>query len=647
MTLELSVALWALALSIGIATRLWRPSGNLGRWLDRAYHLLFVGAVITAVVFSALFAIGRITRSNPMALSVVQEIDGSTVAIEVEAKGQSGSGSQSLFAELPQGWLYEEGTTRGDTIEEPMRQGKVLIWPGIRLRHPLLFNVATVSRLAPDSSQSLTLILRDDNGNQVAKADINLVGPSAVEAVSIEMDAQNETNPATVIPSAFTVAPNDVLVLRLIVRNSGPFRLTNLRLVVDLPPLALTGLDAGDGTQLASIEPGVTIAGQATERSRLKKSLTVRTAGPAQLEYVAGSTKIFEVKSKTSGAADDIVGPGVVIGELLPGEENALWVTFRATVAETPQLPTRHPVNLDFATQVRTERDPDYTNERTLGPDDRSVKFRIYVFPSETLENGRLEVVFIQEEDAVRASATLFSDTIPPVYSDALLHLPPGKKLKYQALSTRVFGFNDTIGSLIADINDINPLTCRGHRLNSVLGGRDEYKTWYVFSMDLVDDSVPDAYPAPKLDLDDEVANLTTTSAFTDHSVVASAGDVLGFRIWVHNGIVGSTANDLSLRAELSYGVDGAALAAVLGLGSGLELKKTVLASIPSGTALEYMPGTTKMYTSGNPSAGQDILDASGGRMPLIEGYYLGNLKECSDVFNDRWLTFQMRVVRQ
>jgi len=647
MTLELSLALWALALSIGIATRLWRPSGNVGRWLDRAYCLLFAGAVITAVVFSALFAIGEITRNNPTTLSVVQEIDGSTVAIKVEAKGQSRNGSQSLFADLPQGWLYEEGTTRGDTIEEPMRQNNVLVWPSIRLARPLLFNVTTVSRLAPDSSQNLAVILRDDNGNQVAKADINLVGPSAVEAVSVEMDAQNETSPATVIPSAFTVAPNDVLVLRLIVRNSGPFRLTNLKLVVDLPPLALTGLDAGDGTQLASIEPGVTIAGQITERSRLKKSLTVRTAGPAQLEYVVGSTEIYDVKSRTSRAADDIVGQGVVVSELLPGEANALWVTFRATVAVTPQLPTMHPVNLDFITQVRSERHPEYTSELTLEPDDTSAMFRIYVFPSETLENGRLEVIFSKEEDALRARAILSSDTTPPVYSDALLHLPPGKKLKYQMVSTRVYGFKDAVGTLIPDINYTNPLTCGGLTMSHIRGGQDEFKHWYVFDMGLVDESVPDTYPVPNLDLDNEVANLTTTSSFTDHSVVASANDVLGFRIWVHNKVVGSTASDLSVRAELSYGVDGAALAAVLELGSGLELKKTVLASIPSGTTLDYIPGTTKMYTSGNPSAGQDILDAPGAKMPLTESYYLGDLRECSDVFNDRWLTFQMRVVRQ
>src|SRR3989304_984571 len=144
---------------------------------------------------------------------------------------------------------------------------------------------------------------------------------------------------------------------------------------------------------------------------------------------------------------------------------------------------------IDFIKQVKQEGDASYTQNLTVTDNSKPVIFRIYVYnPTDTTyTNGLLRDEFpFDQTGTVKNRTLLSSDQTPLYFSDAFINLPADKKLIYRAGSSRVYGYNDSVGTEIPDVNGLSPLiTPQGLKINQIRGGDLQYKHWYVFYADI------------------------------------------------------------------------------------------------------------------------------------------------------------------
>jgi len=303
---------------------------------------------------------------------------------------------------------------------------------------------------------------------------------------------------------------------------------------------------------------------------------------------------------------------------------------------------------LEFTKKVKQEGDTEYKTEITVTDTSRPVKFRIFVYnpTTTTYTNGVLQDEFpLDQTGRVKNRALVKADQTNLIYSEAFVNLPDGKKLKYQAGSTRVYGFNDPTGFPIADINGYSPLfNPQGHRINDIPGGRDEFKAWYVFYADIVDASVPTPKPAPAMEMGKLVNNITQNTGFVE-SVTANKGDILEYRIWVHDREVGSEAKDVLVKDTLPIeeGQTFVNTANVSGSNFG-TLTDTANANTAFVGRLEYIPGTTRTFVHADHSEGVLIADENGQSKLFGSGVSLDTVKGCFEF--ERFITFRVKVVK-
>ncbi|OGY26735.1 MAG: hypothetical protein A2Z42_01220 [Candidatus Woykebacteria bacterium RBG_19FT_COMBO_43_10] len=303
---------------------------------------------------------------------------------------------------------------------------------------------------------------------------------------------------------------------------------------------------------------------------------------------------------------------------------------------------------IEFTKQVKQEGDADYKSDITVTDTSKPVIFRIYVFnPTPTTYTGGLlrdEFPFDQT-GSVKNRALFDTDQTPLFFSDALINLPAGKKLIYMEGSTRVYGFNDSEGVAIPDINGLSPLiTPQGLKINNIRGGDTQFKHWYVFKANIVSKSVPTPKPLPSLETKKEVNNITQNTGFTE-GVSANKGDILEFRIWAHNKIVGSEAVRVVVRDSLPINeakkfINKAHVSATKF--NGISDTATVTTAFLS--RLEYIPGTTRTFGHADKSEGELVADINGQSKLFDRGVSLGNIKGCFEF--ERFVTFQVKVIK-
>jgi hypothetical protein len=303
---------------------------------------------------------------------------------------------------------------------------------------------------------------------------------------------------------------------------------------------------------------------------------------------------------------------------------------------------------LHFIKEVKQEGASSYSQDITVTDASKPVIFRIYVYnPTETTyTNGNLrdEFPFDQTGD-VKNRALLNTDQTPLMHSDANIDLPPGKKLIYRANSSRVYGYQDSTGTAIPDVNGLSPMiTPQGMRINQIRGGDVQYKHWYVFYADIVDVSVPTPKPAPSMEIAKEVNNITQNSGFID-SVAANDEDVLEFRIWVHNKVVGSTAKDLVVKDSLPIeeGQTFKNKATVSG-SNFTTLTSTATVGTPFVGRLEYIKNTTRIFGHADNSDGQLVPDVNGKSKIFTSGVKFAEMQGCFEF--EKFVTFKVKVIK-
>lgn len=303
---------------------------------------------------------------------------------------------------------------------------------------------------------------------------------------------------------------------------------------------------------------------------------------------------------------------------------------------------------IDFIKQVKQEGQSSYTQNLTITDASKPVIFRIYVHnpTQEVFTNGLLRDEFpFDQTGNVKNRALLDTDQTPLYFSDAHINLPAGKKLIYRANSTRVYGFRDSVGTAIPDVNGLSPLiTPQGLRINQIRGGSDQYKHWYVFYADIVDASVETPKPAPNMEMKKEVNNITANSGFVN-SVSAAKGDVLEFRIWVHNKVVGSTAQNLVVKDELPTAEGQTFVNKATVSGSNFTtLVDTATVNTPFVGRLEYIPNTTRVFGHADNSEGTLVPDVNGKSALFSTGVKFDEMKGCFEF--EKFVTFRVKVIK-
>ena len=303
---------------------------------------------------------------------------------------------------------------------------------------------------------------------------------------------------------------------------------------------------------------------------------------------------------------------------------------------------------IDFIKQVKQEGDASYTQSLTVTDTSKPVKFRIYVYnPTDTTyTNGLLRDEFpFDQTGTVKNRALLNSDQTPLYFSDAFINLPADKKLIYRAGSTRVYGYNDGVGTEIPDVNGLSPMiTPQGLKINQIRGGDEQFKHWYVFYADIVDSNTPTPEPAPSMEIGKLVNNVTQNTGFVE-SVTANKGDVLEYRIMVHNKVVGSNAEGVVVKdvlptAEAQTFIN---TANVSGSNFG-TLTDTANAHTAFVGRLEYIPGTTRTFVHADHSEGVLIADENGQSKLFGSGVSLDTIKGCFEF--ERFVTFRVKVIK-
>jgi hypothetical protein len=303
---------------------------------------------------------------------------------------------------------------------------------------------------------------------------------------------------------------------------------------------------------------------------------------------------------------------------------------------------------IDFIKKAKQEGIGSFTKDLTITDASKPVIFRIYVYnPTDTTyTSGRLWDEFpFDQTGNVKNRALIDTDQTPYLYSDVNIDLPDGKKLIYRPGSTRVYGYNDSVGSPIQDVNGLSPLvTPQGLRINDIKGAENKYKEWYVFYADIVDEDVPTPKPAPSMETTKVVRNITTNSGFAN-SVSASKGDVLEYRIWVHNKVVGSEANDVIVKDALPIAEGEKFVNKAFISGSNFAtISDTATVSTPYLARLEYIPGTTRTFVHADKSEGVLVPDVNGRSKLFSSGVSLGDVKGCFEL--ERFVTFKVKVIK-
>jgi len=303
---------------------------------------------------------------------------------------------------------------------------------------------------------------------------------------------------------------------------------------------------------------------------------------------------------------------------------------------------------IDFVKQAKQEGIGSYTQNLTITDASKPVIFRIYVHnPTQsTFTNGNLRDEFPTDQTGnVKNRALLQTDQTPLMYSDANIALPAGKKLVYRVNSTRVYGYQDSVGTAIPDINGVsNLITPQGLDISQIRGGQDQYKHWYVFYADIVDEEVPTPAPSPSLEMKKEVNNETANTGFAN-SVTAADEDVLEFRIWVHNKIVGSTAENLVIKDALPIEEGQTFVNKATVSGSNFTtLSDTASVNTPFVGRLEYIPNTTRVYGHADNSQGTLVADVNGKSKLFTTGVTFNEMKGCFEF--ERFVTFKVKVIK-
>ncbi|HEX7456580.1 MAG TPA: hypothetical protein VF303_03890 [Candidatus Nanoarchaeia archaeon] len=302
---------------------------------------------------------------------------------------------------------------------------------------------------------------------------------------------------------------------------------------------------------------------------------------------------------------------------------------------------------IDFIKEVKQEGDSAYKSEITLTDTSKPVIFRIYVYnPTDTTyTEGLLRDEFpFDQTGSVKNRALLKTSHTPLYHSDAMINLPEGKKLVYRAGSTQVFGYNMP-GTAIPDVNGVSPLiTPKGMTINKIRGGDKQYKHWYVFYADIVDEEVPTPKPEPGMDTEKVVNNITENTGYDD-SVTASKGDILEFRIWAHNNITGSEAENVVVKDDLPIAEGEKFVNKAFVSGSNFDtLTDTATVTTSFLGRLEYIPGTTRTYVHADDSGGKLVPDEAGQSKLFTSGVSLGTIDGCFEF--ERFVTFRVKVIK-
>jgi uncharacterized repeat protein (TIGR01451 family) len=303
---------------------------------------------------------------------------------------------------------------------------------------------------------------------------------------------------------------------------------------------------------------------------------------------------------------------------------------------------------IDFIKQVKQEGQSTYVQNLSVTDTTKPLIFRIYVHnpTTTTYTNGLLRDEFpFDQTGNIKNRALLNSDQTPLLYSEAFINLPSGKKINYRANSSRVYGFNDSVGTAIPDVNGQSPLiTPQGLKINKILGGEDIHKHWYVFYADIVDVSTPTPKPAPSMEGKKEVRNVTQNSGYAD-SVSANAGDILEYRIWVHNKVVGSEATNVVVTDAFPTAEGQSFFNKATISGSNITpLTVTAIVNTAFVGRLEYIVGSTKTFVHADKSAGVAVADVNGKSALFGNGIALGGVKGCFEF--ERFVTFRAKVIK-
>jgi hypothetical protein len=289
---------------------------------------------------------------------------------------------------------------------------------------------------------------------------------------------------------------------------------------------------------------------------------------------------------------------------------------------------------IDFIKQAKQDgTSEDFTQNLSITDTSKPVIFRIYVYnpTSTTYTNALLRDEFpFDQTGNVKNRALLGSDQTSLSYSDAYINLPADKKLIYRANSSRVYGYRDSVGTAIPDTNGVSALiTPQGLQISDIRGGDVQYKHWYVFYADIVDADTPTPRPEPGVETVKDVNNITQNTGFSE-SVNANKGDILEFRIMVHNKIVGSEATNVIVKDGLPLDEGQSFINRAFVSGDNFStLTDTATVNTAFVGRLEYIPGTTRTFVHADPTDGVLVPDENSTSKLFGSGVSLDNIKGC------------------
>ena len=304
---------------------------------------------------------------------------------------------------------------------------------------------------------------------------------------------------------------------------------------------------------------------------------------------------------------------------------------------------------IDFAKEVKVSGTswPAALSQSASPSASDTLIFRIYVYnpnPGTTVHNARLVDTLSTGSGTVTNTATFTSTEISYTSSTNVV-IPAGKRLNYVQGSTRVYAYNDSVGVQIPDTNGVGPLFAgSGINIGDIPGDdpsgpSGNAKHWYVYQANLVDASTPVIEPAPRMDFTQNVANVTTNSAFAN-SLTMSDGQTAVFKIWVHNGVTGSVARGEVVKVVLQTAQGtGHTSTATLSTSNAGSFSVTSTLNTATSLGLKYVAGSTKIINhNGNVTAVADV----GGTSPLFTaaGLSLGDQQGCFEF--EKFVTFQV-----
>lgn len=328
--------------------------------------------------------------------------------------------------------------------------------------------------------------------------------------------------------------------------------------------------------------------------------------------------------------------------------------SFAAPMMQTEKAQASHiapaDASLDFIKEVKKVSDCGTCYSQSVSPSaSDEVTVRIYVFNTKNgvaYNGGTLRDQLPTGSGSVtgQASTTFTDPAIGRSWGTAVINVPAGKRLEYVQGSLIVVqpGLSP---SSIADVNGVNQLFLPGgYSISSLMGGdpsnpSDPNKRWYLYKLRLVDATAPIIEPAPRMDFAQTVANVTTNSTFAN-SITITDGQTSVFKIWVHNGVTGSTARNQVLKTTLGTAT-GTSHASTSTLTTSNAGNHTATATLNTATALgvRYVAGSTKIIDHfGNVTNVADV----GGTSPLFTtaGLNLGDQQGCFEF--EKFVTFQV-----